>query len=213
MKPTNNIGIWFFPNTGKIEPITSEEVNISKSMSPVRAMEYKRSRGYIRKVLSKIYEKEPLDIDVTTLPGKPPLLIGEEGYISLSHCNDPILIGWSTEKIGIDIERKDRDIKYHKIMEKYYSEHEIQNIFNLKNNKQQLEFKKYWILKEAAIKWQRGNIAKEIKHWEIINKKKNALNTNLNQYLNTHIIEYKFWLLGLAVKSDFALIDPLLCSS
>ena len=42
------------------------------------------------------------------------------GYISLSHCKDAIIIVWHKNKIGIDIERKDRDFNHVKFAEKYF---------------------------------------------------------------------------------------------
>ena len=57
---------------------------------------------------------EPLEIPLKADPGKPPLLADGLGYISMSHCSDALLIGWSSTKIGVDIERKDRQFQAQK---------------------------------------------------------------------------------------------------
>ena len=69
---------------------------------------YHFSRGCIRDVISKMKDLDPLHIPLTADPGKPPLLEEGWGHISISPCSDALLIGWSSEKIGVDIERKDR---------------------------------------------------------------------------------------------------------
>ena len=40
--------------------------------------------------------------------------------ISLSHCKDAITIVWHKSKIGIDIERTDRDFNHIKFAKKYF---------------------------------------------------------------------------------------------
>ena len=206
----NDIGIWLFSKYGQLEPITSEEFEISKQMSPTRAAEYKKSRGYIRKVLSNIFEVNPLEITLNALPGKPPELKGKKGFISLSHCRDAILISWSTKKIGIDIERKDREVNFNKIMNKFYFKREIKKINNLDYKKKKLEFIKHWVLKEASIKCQKGNIASDLKNWEILKNNKEALNLDLNFSLQTRLIDYKFWFLGISFDKSLEVNDPIL---
>ena len=88
MQSLNNISLWLFSKKGRLEQITSDEIEMSKKMSPSRADEYKKARGYTRKVLSKIFKINPLEIPLNALPGKPPELLGNKGFISLSHCED-----------------------------------------------------------------------------------------------------------------------------
>lgn len=214
MKPLNDIGIWIFSKHGQLEPITLEEIEISKKMSPTRAEEYKKSRGYTRKVLSNIFEVHPLEIPLNALPGKPPELIGDKGFISLSHCKDAILVGWSSKKIGIDIERKDRKADFNNLINKYYFEEEIKTINNLNYENQKLEFLKYWVLKEAAIKWHRGNIASDIKDWEILINNNKALNKHLSFSLNTYFYDFKFWFIGIANdnENNLKVNNPIFCT-
>ena len=47
---------------------------------------------------------DPLKIPLKADPGKPPLLEKGWGHISMSHCSDALLVGWSLEKIGVDLE-------------------------------------------------------------------------------------------------------------
>ena len=70
--------------------------------------------------------------------------------------------------LGVDIELKKRDINAEKIMYRYFSKIEIENLRNLNVRKLNLEVLKYWVLKEACIKWQEGNLSKDIMQCEII---------------------------------------------
>ena len=44
-------------------------------------------------------------------PNQSPELPLNYGHISFSHCKDMLIVGWSMERIGIDIERADRKIE------------------------------------------------------------------------------------------------------
>ena len=53
-------------------------------------------------------------------PGEPPELPKRMGYCIFRHCNDAIILVWH-KKIGIDIERLDRNFNYAKLAKKYFS--------------------------------------------------------------------------------------------
>ena len=62
--------------------------------------------GYARYLLSLIHNISPLEIPFYSPPGSPPELKNNLGFISISHCKDACLIGWSRYPIGVDIEDK-----------------------------------------------------------------------------------------------------------
>ena len=74
--------------------------------------------------MSNMTGLEPLDIPIKADPGEPPLLAKGLGYISMSHCSDALLIGWSSAKIGVDIERKDRQLQAHKLSKRFFTQYE-----------------------------------------------------------------------------------------
>ena len=91
------------------------------------------------------------------------------GNISLSHCKDAIAIAWNRERIGIDIERKDRIFNYEKLAKKYFNKinkGDNQNIYN-KNM-----ILKQWSAIEAAVKWENGKLAKDLKNWHYCTQNK-----------------------------------------
>ena len=112
----NKYAFWLIPKSASMKPISDEEMLWRKTLSNHRSMEYEHSRGYLRETLSKIWDMPPLGIPLNAPPGKPPILPSGMGFVSISHCIDCLLIGWSIEKIGVDLERADRSFNAPKIM-------------------------------------------------------------------------------------------------
>ena len=101
---------------------TSKETQIASRLSQKRAKIFLESRFYIRKSLSSIFDIHPLKIPLTANPGEAPILPKEMGNISISHCDDACIICWHKKKVGIDIERSDRNFNYINLAEKYFNQ-------------------------------------------------------------------------------------------
>ena len=135
--------IWFYQIKGVKDVATVEEINIAKNLSISRSKIFLETRAYLRQSLSTLFNLDPLEIPINAHPGEPPSLPSGMGNISLSHCKDAIIVVWHKNKIGIDIERTDRDFDHIKFAEKYFfhTNKSIQNN-NLKKNlilKEQIE--------------------------------------------------------------------------
>ena len=91
---------------------TVEEIKTAKNLTSSRSKIFLETRAYLRQSLSTLFDLDPLKIPINANPGKPPSLPIGMGNISLSHCKDAIIIVWHKNKIGIDIERTDRDFNY-----------------------------------------------------------------------------------------------------
>ena len=74
--------------------------------------------------MSTLTGLDSLDIPIQADPGEPPLLAEGWGHISMSHCSDALLIGWSSGKIGVDIERKDREFQAYKLSKRFFTQSE-----------------------------------------------------------------------------------------
>ena len=193
--------LWIVPFNKDIKPITNLEKKYAATLSKKRAEEYTFSRGHMRNVLSKFLSINPLDIPLESFPGKPPLLGGELGNISLSHCKDALLIGWSSKKIGVDIEKANRKFKFRNILERYFLEEEKKELEKLSDEQLRLSVLNLWVLKEAAIKWQQGTIVKDLSLWEIDKKYSSAYHQSLKISLNTFHIFKESWIIGVAHNS------------
>ena len=158
---------------------TSSELQIASNLSKARAKIFLETRYYMRDALSALFNINPMKVPIKAHPGKPPELPNGMGYISISHCKDAFIIGWHRENIGIDIERSDRDFNYQKLAKKYFQKENIKN-FNMN---------KYLILKEwsaieAAIKYDKGKLSRDIKEWKHEINKKNLYHKSKRIKLN-----------------------------
>ncbi len=194
--------LWIVPFYKEIKPITNREKEFANNLSKKRAEEYAFSRGHMRNILSKFLGIKPLDVPLESFPGKPPMLKGALGNISLSHCKDSLLMGWSTNKIGVDIERADRKFKFRNVSERYFLEEEKKGLEKLSEEKLRLSVLNLWVLKEAAIKWQKGTIVNDLSLWKIDKFYKSAYHKSLNISLNTFHILKESWILGVAHDSE-----------
>ena len=94
---------------------TVEEIKTAKKLTSSRSKIYLETRAYLRQSLSTLFDLDPQEIPINAHPGEPPSLPSGMGNISLSHCKDAITIVWHKGKIGIDIERTDRDFNHIKL--------------------------------------------------------------------------------------------------
>ena len=113
---------------------TVEEIKTAKNLTNSRSKIFLETRAYLRQSLSTLFDLDPLKIPINALPGEPPSLPSGMGNISLSHCKDAITIVWHKSKIGIDIERTDRDFNHKKFAEKYFLHTNKSNHNNLTIN-------------------------------------------------------------------------------
>ena len=196
---------------GIIEVVTDKEMQTASMLSKSRSDIFLESRGYIRKSLANLFHLNPLDIPIEANPSKPPKLPEGMGQISISHCNDALIIIWHTEKVGIDIERSDRDFKYKDIAKKYCFNCDQLEKVNITNKNEVL---RQWSAIEAAIKLDRGTLSKDLKEWKYL-KNKNTLfhkKKKLKLYIN-HLNFYR-WTISIAYEAKENLgIQEIICTN
>lgn len=199
----NIINLWLFPKNenNKQRVVTINENKIASKLPPLKAEEYIFSRGCVRYALSSLFKIPPLDIPLEAPPGGYPILLKNMGFITFSHCKDALFVGWSYQKIGVDIESSSRVFAANAITNRFYCEEEKQLLSSLSKQSYRQEALKLWVLKEASIKWQNGKISIDLPNWKISDKKKSAYHKLLDIKINTLNIEYKSWYLGLAYNS------------
>ena len=195
----------------KLLPISNEEKKWVEKLTPRRGLTYHFSRGYLRHVMSNMTGLEPLDIPLKADPGEPPSLAKGLGYLSMSHCSDALLIGWSSEKIGVDIERKDRQFQAQKLSKRFFSQCENCEIENLTPSKAKELVLKRWVIKEAAIKWQSGKIANNINQWIWENKSSFAYHKNLGHKVKVYEQNHDKWTYAIALDRDSVIHKPIIC--
>tara|TARA_B100000212_G_scaffold279247_1_gene218988 strand:- start:287 stop:889 length:603 start_codon:yes stop_codon:yes gene_type:complete len=176
---------------------TPSEINIASNLSFSRAKVFLESRFYIRDALSNLFDLNPLEIPLNSFPSKSPTLPKGMGYVSMSHCQDACIICWSKEKIGIDIEFSDRKLNYKGLAKKYFYKKFI-NDSNLNNYKILQE----WNAIEAAIKWDRGKLSKDIKLWQYLNCERKIFHTKKKLLVNLNQFSFLKWIIAIASQND-----------
>ena len=202
--------IWFYEFKGVQDVVTEEEIKTAKKLSDLRSKVFLETRAYLRQSLSSLFDLDPIEIPLNALPGEPPRLPKGMGNVSLSHCRDAVLIVWHKNKIGIDIERTDRNFKYKKIAEKYFL---YTNQSTHKNKLTKTKLLNQWCAVEAAIKWDHGKIAKDIKHWQFFEKPKELIHKKKNIHLNYSQINFHNWTIALAYEEKTSFNPEIICCS
>jgi len=195
----------------KLLPISSKEKKWVAKLTPERGLIYHLSRGCLRNVMSNISGIDPLDIPLKADPGKAPLLAKGWGHVSMSHCSDALLIGWSSERIGVDIERKDRQFQAHKLSKRFFTPYENCEIKNLTPSQAKELVLKKWVVKEAAIKWQSGKIANNITQWIWKNNSSFAYNKKLGHTVKVYEQNQGQWTYAIALDEDSKTHKPIIC--
>ena len=189
--------LWIIPKKNSPKYLSKEELVSAKELLNPKKNNFLHSRSSIREVLSELLDINPLNVPLDGAFGKIPSIPPEFGYISLSHCVNALLIGWSTEKIGIDIETKNRNFDANKIMQRFYCNDEINELKLIKNkDKLRIAVMKLWLLKESSIKLQHGTIASDLLNWQININEKIAFNKIAKLKLHSYCFEYKDWYIG-----------------
>ena len=178
---------------------TVEEIKTAKNLKSSRSKIFLETRAYLRQSLSTLFDLDPLKIPINANPGEPPSLPIGMGNISLSHCKDAIIIVWHKGKIGIDIERTDRDFNHIKFAEKYFY-HTNKSIHN--NNLTKKMILNQWCAVEAAIKWDHGKLAKDINNWQYFEKPKELIHKTKNIHLSYSKINFHHWTIALAYEEE-----------
>ena len=205
----NNYALWFIQKDLKLQPTSIEEKDWASNLSKLRKKEYLYSRGYLRKSLSELFNIDSLEIPLYAPPNKPPKLMNDLGYISISHCKNALLIGWSKEKIGVDLEKNNRLFDYRNLQKKYFYNSEKELISKLNGQKLINELLSLWVLKESAIKWEEGSILKDLVKWKCC--KGFVINTSTKRKLFSYSYGYKSWILGIVLSSRINTENPITC--
>jgi len=197
--PINLISLWLISKKLPSKLLSEKEEKFILNLNHKEAIKYAHSRSYLRYVLSKLFSLNPLEVPLIAQLGKAPYLEKGMGYISISHSKDKLLIGWSNNSIGVDIENKDRKFNAKSIMERFYSLNEKNKLKKITDKEQlRLSVLKHWVLKEGSIKYQRGTISKDLGNWEFSKDFDFGFNKVRKLSTYTNFISFKNWYIGVA---------------
>ena len=192
--------------------VTSQERGWAAGLAPRRSDRFLASRSWIRSCLAVRHGVDPLQVPLEAPPGAPPQLPETWGYVSLSHSADAWLLGWSEQPIGVDLERSDRRIHSPRaLIHRFFMPSERIQLRALQGEQLRRQVLDRWLLKEAAIKWQQGSLAQDLRFWEVSSTLDAACHHGLNQMVAAQLRTVGKWRLGVVAAEKKHLQDCLLC--
>jgi phosphopantetheinyl transferase len=85
--------------------------------------------------------------------------------VGLSHSGPALLIGWSPQPIGVDLEAAARPLQARALMRRFFPPAEVEQLEGLPPARLREAVLGSWVLKEAAIKWRHRGLAQELSAW------------------------------------------------
>ena len=135
----------------------------------------------------------------------------ENQFFKLALESDALLIGWSSEKIGVDIERKDRKFQAHKLSRRFFTQNENYEIQDLTPCLAKKQVLNRWVVKEAAIKWQSGKISTNLSQWNWSNNSSFAYHKKLGYKVKVYKQDYNEWTYAIAINEHSIMTSPIIC--
>lgn len=145
--------------------ISQQESDWAADLTGERSEHFRRSRSWLRACLAERFGVAPQRIPLRAPPGMAPTLEPGWGYVSISHTSDALLLGWSRQAIGVDLERSDRCFNAAALAQRFFHTDDRAAWCGLPTEALRCEVLRQWIAKEAAIKWQEGSLAVDLSRW------------------------------------------------
>ena len=136
-----------------------------QGMASARAVEFRRSRLWMRRCLADGFGVDPAVVPLQSPPGEPPTLADGWGYVSLSHCCEAVFVAWSPDAVGVDLERSDRRFPAAALADRFFEAADRRELDGLSGEPLRWAVLKQWVAKEALIKMQRGSLAVDLSRW------------------------------------------------
>ncbi|QNI47293.1 4'-phosphopantetheinyl transferase superfamily protein [Synechococcus sp. A15-60] len=191
--------------------LTAEEKAWAESLPQRRAIHFRRSRLWMRSCLASLHGCSAREVPLTAPPGVPPFLAPGWGYISLSHCVDACLLAWSLQPVGVDLERADRAFAADALMRRFFTCTERSDLVAFQGERLRREVLDRWLIKESAIKWQRGTLASDLRFWDVSACLGWARHGELAVEIAAELRSQGDWRMAIAVSDKQSLRDCRLC--
>ena len=191
--------------------LSQQEKQWSKRLSKTRSELFMRSRVWMRLCLADRFNLCPKAVPLQAPPGEPPTLPPGFGFLSLSHCPDALLLGVSDHPLGLDLERYDRLIPSASILQRFYCHKERERMQHLRGEDLRRAVLEHWLIKEAAIKWQQGAIASDLRFWEVRPGMASVVHQRSHQRLSAVLHGHASWQFAVVATDQQILQSIKLC--
>ena len=178
--------------------LSGQEQQDLSSLEGARQASFRRSRLWMRRCLADRFDLDPADVPLAAPPGAPPTLPPGWGWISLSHCPDVVAVVWSSQPVGVDVERLDRRLAAAALARRFFAPGDCQELKSLEGESLRGAVLQQWVAKEAAIKWQRGTLAKDLGQWSCTAEDHTARHAKGRWEVPVCRIRFSPWLVAVA---------------
>ncbi|MFM7652350.1 MAG: 4'-phosphopantetheinyl transferase family protein [Vulcanococcus sp.] len=145
--------------------LSRQEQAWADGLPPALQSRYRASRILLRQHVASLLAVEPRRLPLHSPPGEAPRLATGCGHVSLSHSGGQLLIAWSPQSIGVDLEWGRRPVPAAALARRFYPPQEAERLLALPAAAQARALLESWVRKEAAIKWQGSGLASDLRHW------------------------------------------------
>ncbi|MFM7315296.1 MAG: 4'-phosphopantetheinyl transferase family protein [Cyanobium sp.] len=145
--------------------LSRQELSWAEALPPALQGRYRISRSLLRCCVAPLLEMPPAQLPLHSPPGEAPRLRNGCGHVSLSHSGAQVLIAWSPEPIGVDLEWGQRPVQAAPLARRFFPPEEAARLLALPPRAQARALLESWVRKEAAIKWQGTSLAADLRHW------------------------------------------------
>ncbi|MEC8215341.1 MAG: 4'-phosphopantetheinyl transferase superfamily protein [Cyanobacteriota bacterium] len=191
--------------------LSQQESVWASGLTGGRSEQFRRSRSWLRACLSDCLGVPSQRIPLTAPPGMAPSLEPGWGHVSISHTRDALLLGWSREAIGVDIERADRCFNAAALARRFFHPEDRASWTGLSSDALRREVLRQWIGKEAAIKWQKGSLAMDLGRWSWSHSQAHARHPDQGLQVKLRHMTVGHWWLAIANNALEAGQTPMVC--
>lgn len=131
-----------------------EKLRMNKFRKEDDRLRFLFAHTYKRILISKYLNKNPEQLEFSTVENNKPVLVNENLKFNFSHSADNILFAFNQNtNVGCDTEAIRANFNYHDFMQRYYSKNEIKAISEAGHDDlKRCLFFKFWSRKEAWLK-------------------------------------------------------------
>lgn len=158
--------LWLLPLDGSSSAVLSlQEEQWCAALPEALQPRYRSSRSQLRQCVADVLGCGPQQVALQSPPAQPPRLNDAQGYVSISHSGDRLLLAWSPAPIGVDLERSDRPLQAELLAQRFFPPQEVEALMDLPLAQRAGRVLESWVRKEAAIKWRGSSLASDLRHW------------------------------------------------
>ena len=130
-----------------------EHARATKFAFPYLRQRYIAAHGMLRMILAAILNCDAGDLEFRSGEHGKPYLVGDALQFNLSHSEEQGMLGVTTlGELGVDVESMERKVEIQGIAQRFFSERETEELFQLESTEQCEGFFNLWTRKEAWLK-------------------------------------------------------------